>query len=180
MARRTIDRPRGARTMSTLPETDSIPLVDDEPSGRVIFPDRHTDVAGPTLRGHRSTARHDRRGFHVCFMPQDATERVERVECPVLDVSSTGMALVFDHALRVGQTARVIYRTVAYHLVRVTCRVRRCQAQSDGLFHIGLQFTRTLRAEELRPLKHRPGRDLVPGLRARRLNAETRDSIHTA
>lgn len=165
-SRERVRRP-GGKTMSDEP----IPLYDGELPDAKIIPDRSPEDSPDvgTLRQKRATARHTCEHFHVCFAPQLPSGRTEHVECPVFDISKGGISLEFDAKLDQGITGSIEYRTVNHSPVRVTGSVRHSQLLENGHYMIGFRFDRRLSFEELRTAKVRPGRDIVPGVRLRKL-----------
>lgn len=149
-----------------------IPLYDGEPSGAKII---HVDtgeqgrVDTETMRGKRGFARHTPKGINICLTVEHKSGKVEHVECPVVNMSATGIAVEFDQRLETGVTGCVAYRTISHQPVRVSCRVQRCQGLDSGRFLLALTLYRALSVEERRPAKPRPGRELAPGLRPRKL-----------
>ncbi len=156
----------GGRSMSDEP----IPLYDGELSGAKIIPEGAERVGQPPeTRVKRQSPRHKFERVHVCFSPMYQSGRVEHVECPVIDMSESGLAIEYDRRLGKGITGHVSYRTISNQPVRVSCTVRRCAAMDNGHFEVGVQLNRRLRSEEMRPAKTRPGRELAAGVRARKL-----------
>lgn len=147
-------------------ESDTIPLSEGELSGQVLTPERPGLKA---IRGRRSSSRHNCDNVHVCYSPTYKSGRVEHVECRVIDVSAAGISIEFDGPLEAGLLGRVSFRTEACRSVRVACKVCTCSELEDGLFAVGLQFSRRLQRPELRLAKRRAGREVAPGLRPRRL-----------
>jgi hypothetical protein len=150
---------------------ESIPLYDGELSGSAIIPDEEFvgDEAN-VAHSRRAVARRDCERVHVCFSAELDDDRVDHVECPVLNISKGGMAIEFDKPMRHGAKGSVSFRNVGNQPVRVNARVMRCAAQGKGRFILGLRFDRTLLVEECKPAYVRPGRDVSPGLRARKLS----------
>jgi hypothetical protein len=150
---------------------EPIPLYDGELSGSVIIPDGPSGALGtPTVRSRRVHKRRPGDGVCVCFSPTLFSGRVEHVECPVFNISAKGFAIEYDRKLEVGVTGYITYRTVSHQPVHVSCRVQRCSPLENGHFLVGLKLNRKLEIEETKPAKPRPGRDLAPGLRARKLH----------
>lgn len=149
---------------------EPIPLYDGELSGAKIIPDGAKGVGQPTeTRVKRQSPRHSFERVHVCFSPMYQSGRLEHVECPVIDLSESGLAIEYDRKLEKGVTGHISYRTISHQPVRVSCTVRRCAAMDNGHFEVGVQLNRRLRSEEMRPAKVRPGRELAAGVRARKL-----------
>ena len=149
---------------------EPIPLYDGELSGAKIIPDgaeRAEQQVETRVKRQRPRRSFDR--VHVCFSPMYQSGRVEHVECPVIDMSESGLAIEYDRKLGKGVTGHVSYRTISNQPVRVSCTVRRCAVMDNGHFEVGVQLNRRLRSEEMRPAKVRPGRELAAGVRARKL-----------
>lgn len=158
---------------------ETIPLYDGEPSGAVIrhesgglFQPVHRASGGAatgTASSRRKATRHDCERTCVCFSPHDAQGRVEDVECPVFDISKSGVALEYDRELRTGSACTIAYRTVSRQPVHVSGRICNCRDLGGGRFKLGIKLNRELRAEELKLAKKREGQDIAPGIRARPL-----------
>lgn len=156
---------------------ETIPLYDGELSGATIVHE-----AGPRAADCRdSTAqrrpRRKRRGartacerVHVCFSAIDATGRTDHTECPVIDVSKGGFCLEFDRPLASGVRVNIAYYTVSHRPVNVSGQVRHCRAMPNGRYRLGLELCRHLDAEEMKPSKTMPARDIAPGFHPRKLS----------
>ncbi len=156
---------------------ESIPLYDGEPSGAVIRHETHSlgpsRGTGGAVSARRKSARHDCERVQVCFTVQDPTRRAENANCPVVNLSKTGIAIEYDVKLRAGVPCSIAYRTVSHQDVRVSGVVRHCRDIGGGHYQLGIKFTRDLKFEELRPARFRQGRDVAPGLQLRPLAART-------
>ncbi len=155
-------------------EDEPIPLYDGPPIARRtpldagIGQNAATPPANAAVRSRRRTARRECERTFVCFTNTDAGGRVDHAECPVLNISGRGMALFYDRHVARGARVLVQYRTVSLSPVRLTATVKGCVLSTDGRYQVGLQFDRPLAAEEMRPARCLPGRDVAPGIRARR------------
>lgn len=147
-------------------EPESIPLCDESSSNKVVLTETPRQRG---LRGHRSARRIECENVFVCFAPRFITGRVDLAECPASNISETGIAIEYDAVLSEGLEGMVTYRTLDHSCVRVRCRVRICQPVGEGRYLVGLEFARNLRRNELSPARRRPGRDIAPGLRPRKL-----------
>ncbi len=147
-------------------DSDTIPIEDGPASSRVLVPEPGPDRC---VRGRRSAARQCCEHVVVCFSPVYQSGRVDHAECAVSEIAATGMAVVFDRPLERGLPGSVAYRILGGRHVRVQCRVRTCTKIGESRYLLGLQFTRRLRSADLKPLKHRGGRDIAPGARPRKL-----------
>jgi hypothetical protein len=149
---------------------ETIPLWDGEPSdAEIIHPHGSNGAATKAVRTRRRSPRRCYEGVHVCFSPDLPSGLLEHIECPVIDLSARGLAIEFDRRLEIGVTGYISYQTVSHQPVRVSCRVRRCSPLEDGHYRLGIRFDRNLRPEERMPAKVRPGREVSPGIRARKL-----------
>lgn len=156
---------------------ETIPLYDGELSGATIIPEGGAASAGSgtpsgTAQPPRPKRRNPRRPCHgvlVCFSPRLASGCVEHVLCPVLNISKGGIEIEYDREVATGAPASVAYRTISQRSVRVTGAVRHCSAVGNGRFRIGVELSRFLDCEELKPAKALPGRDVASGVRARKL-----------
>ena len=126
------------------------------------------------MRCKRSSPRHSADGIRVCFSPQVQLGRVEHVECPLINMSATGLAIEFDQRLGLGVMGYVAYWTMSRQPVRVSCTVRQCQPLENRRFLLGLKLDRKLTFDERRLAKMRPGRDLMPGVHPRKLREPAR------
>lgn len=149
---------------------DSIPLEEGEILSHVILPDQNSAIQRDYhLRGHRDATRRRTEGATVCLTLQDQAGRVEHIECPVMDLSATGVGLVFDQEIEQGRSCQIAYQTASHRLVRLHATVKRCVQTGPGRFEIGLRFTHRLEADQLRIVRRRPGRDITIGARMRKL-----------
>ena len=155
-------------------DDDPIPL--EESSGSPIIPlgvpageSADFQDTGTSVRIHRKQSRRSCTNTRVCFSPEFDSGKVDPTECPVINISAGGFALEFDRRLVVGQRGTITYRAENGRPVNVGCVTRQCIEQMDGLFRLGLKLDRKLQPEEMRPLRVAVGRDLAPGIRARKL-----------
>ena len=105
----------------------------------------------------------------VCFSPRLASGLVEHVVCPLCNISKGGVEIEYDRDVATGTSASVTYQTISRRRVRVIGTVRHCGAMDNGHFRIGIELSRFLDYEELKPAKTLPGRDVAPGVRTRKL-----------
>ena len=158
---------------------EPIPLYDGESTGAEIIPEGGAppDASGSPADGSttkpprpkRRSPRWRSRGVLVCFSPRLASGRVEHVLCPLCNISKGGVEIEYDREVAAGAPASVSYRTISRRRVRVTGTVRHCSPMGDGRFRIGVDLCRHLDYEELKPATALPGRDVAPGVRARKL-----------
>lgn len=146
---------------------DPIALVDGEISGKVLLHESSLDRSRP--RGRRDSARRVSKGVTVCFTPSDESGRVEHVECPLVDLSSSGLGLTFDKPIDLDRACEIAFQTASHRLVRVHARVKRCMQVGENRYEVGLQFTHRLTAEQQKIVRRRPGRDITIGSRMRPL-----------
>jgi len=146
---------------------EPIELFDGEIVSKVILSESARE--SQRTRGRRDSARRAAKGVTVCFTPQDESGRVEHVECPLVDLSASGLGLVFDKAIDVDRACQIAYQTASHRLVRLNARVKRCVQVGDQRFEIGLRFTQRITAEQQLIVKRRPGRDITIGSRMRQL-----------
>jgi hypothetical protein len=155
-------------------DDDPIPLYDGPPIGKTVPPEvgatGSPDAADAksAVRSRRRGARRDCERTVVCFVHTGVDGRIDHAECPVINISKLGMALLYDRFVARGTRATVQFRTVSLSPVRVTACVRNCMPSGGECYRLGLQFDRPLAAEEMRPARCLPGRDVAPGIRARR------------
>ncbi|MFQ5429809.1 MAG: PilZ domain-containing protein [Phycisphaerae bacterium] len=161
-----------------------IPLFDGEPCGARIIHERaggaagssapESETAAATVRGRRKAVRRRCRGILVCFSPTDSSGRTEHVICPLIDLSRGGFCVEFDRPLAIGVRGAIAYRTVSHRPVNVSATVRHCAPLGGNRYRIGLKLARFLDGEELKPAHIRPGNDVAPGLRPRKLRPTNR------
>lgn len=151
------------------PADGRIPLDESEPSASALRPVPACDGSATAVRGRRTSPRKSHEGCHVLFAPEARPGQIDQAECPLVDISAGGMAIKYDRPLKPGVKGAVSYRSVCDLPVHVTFVVRRCVPQESGLYLIGLQLDRKLRIEDRRPVRCRPGREVVAGVRARRI-----------
>lgn len=150
---------------------EPIALVDGEIVSKVVLHESSLDRSRP--RGRRDSARRVTKGVTVCFTPQDESGRVEHVECPLVDLSSSGIGLVYDKPIDVDRACQVAFQTASHRLVRVHARVKRCICIGESRYEVGLRFTHRITAEQQLIVKRRPGRDITIGSRMRPLASTT-------
>lgn len=161
--------PDGGRADPTA--CDPIPLVEGEPCAAIILPpDGRTSANEPSVRGARDSVRHSYEGVSVCLSIQDGSGRVDHAECPVVDLSASGVGLLYDRRVEPGVTGHVSFRTIDQKPVRVACIIKRCRPIHDRLYELGIRFKRRLDRVEQRPQKLRPGRELASGIRPRKFD----------
>lgn len=151
---------------------EPIPLYEGESSNSKIVHEQPANAQAfisHAARSKRSSVRKSCDRTKVCFSPQESLGRAEHVECPVIDLSATGLAVEFDKPLASGVSGHVAYWTVGHRPVRVSCTVRRCIPMDNGHFLIGLKLDRKLTLEEKKPAKTFGGREIAMGLRPRKL-----------
>lgn len=149
---------------------EPIPLFDGEPSGSVILPERgSSSVPARMLRSRRVSPRKGCENVHVCFSPETPSGLVDNAECPLINISSLGMAVEYDKPLRKGTSAHVSYYSITRIPVHVGCMVRHCDTLDNGRYLIGLRMSRTLKYEERKPMRVGHGRVVSPTVRARKL-----------
>lgn len=159
---------RGASMASDEP----IPLYDGEPSGATIIPEggaTTNDHQTPPPRPKRRNPRRPCCSILVCFSPRLASGRVEHVLCPLCNISKGGVEIEYDGEVATGTSASVSYHTASRRCVRVTGTVRHCCEMDNGRFRIGIELNRFLDYEEIKPAKALSGREVAPGVRARKL-----------
>lgn len=148
---------------------EPIALCEGEITSKVVLHESSLDRSRP--RGRRDSARRVSKDVTVCFTPQDESGRVEHVECPLVDLSSSGVGLVYDKPIDVDRACDLAFQTASHRLVRVHARVKRCISISENRYEVGLRFTQRLTAEQQLIVKRRPGRDITIGSRMRPLAA---------
>jgi hypothetical protein len=149
---------------------EPIPLWDGEPStAKIIHEHRGLADGAATVRCKRGSPRSPCDGVHVCFSVERRLGEVEYVECPLIDISATGLAVEYDQKLEFGTTGYIAYWTVGHQPVRVSCTIRQCRMLDEGRYLLGIKLDRKLNFEERRPARLRLGREVVPGVRPRKL-----------
>ena len=148
---------------------DPIELYDGEIVSKVVLHESAREAA--KTRGRRDSARRIAKGVTVCFTPQDESGRVEHAECPLVDLSSSGIGLVYDKEIDVDRACEIAYQTASHRLVRLHARVKRCICIGENRYELGLRFTHRITAEQQLIVKRRPGRDITIGSRMRQLVA---------
>jgi hypothetical protein len=132
-------------------------------------PNRLASPLASTLRCKRLGPRKACSRIAVCFSTDPSTGPVEQVECPVFDISVTGIAIEFDRPLKSDARGSISFWSVGLQPVRVGCTVRRCRQDGRGHYVLGLRFDRRLGPDEVRPAPLREGREVAPGARPRKL-----------
>lgn len=149
---------------------EPIPLYDGELSGSIILPERGSSSTDTnTVRSRRTNPRKGCENVHVCFSPETESGKVDNAECPLVNISSHGMAIEYDRPLRKGLSANVSYYSITRIPVHVGCAIRNCVALDNGHYQIGLRLNRPLKYEERKPMRVGAGRVVSPSVRARRL-----------
>jgi hypothetical protein len=151
---------------------EPIPLYDGEPSGAKIVHstyERLSPADTQTAQSRRGSARRPQEGVFVCLTVEYKNGKVEHVECPVINMSASGVAVEFDQKVELGVTGAIQYSTISHQPVRTCCSITRCQPLDNGRFLLALKLNKPLSVEERRPAKLRPGRQLVSGLHSRKL-----------
>lgn len=156
---------------------NGIPLCDGDITGEVLMPE---SPGLNTLNGRRRSLRRACENVCVCFSPEYKSGRVEYVECPVLDISASGISILFDGPLEPGMSGRISYRADGSKAVRIASNVRTCTEVEPGVFTLGLKFVRGLTSQELRLAKRRIGREVAPGVRLRKLKFVAGDTAARA
>jgi hypothetical protein len=157
---------------------EPIPMWDGEVSGTVAVPQEPVSTPTSTVRSRRQSPRTPCTGVALCFTPELPTGMTENVECPVVDKSAIGFAIVYDRPLAAGVRAQVAYMTVGHQPVRIGCAVRHCAPREDGYYLLGIKLDRLLNFEEKRLARSQPGRPVVPGIKPRKLRAPTSPPDH--
>lgn len=164
-------------------DSDPIPLYDGPPSGYLIHHTAQAAADDATSSGGRQAVRSRRRGARrecertrVCLTVTEGDGRVDHAECPVVNISRSGMALHYDRRIVRGARVTIQYRTVSLSPVHVTAAVRHCVPAGPDRYQIGLSLDRPLAGEELRPARDLPGRDVAPGIRGRRFATNRGDA----
>ncbi|MEK6644490.1 MAG: PilZ domain-containing protein [Planctomycetota bacterium] len=154
-------------------DDEPIPLEECTLTWADIVPDQRVLDAPIAESGayKRSHARHDCTSSSICLTIEHSSGKVEHVECPVMNMSTGGFAILFDGALRKGTRGTVSYRSAMGKPVQVACTVLHCAPVEEGRFKLGLKLDRPLRIEEARPARTGHGREVSPGLRPRKLKA---------
>ncbi|HKQ49247.1 MAG TPA: PilZ domain-containing protein [Phycisphaerae bacterium] len=149
---------------------DAIPLSTDGSSGATIQPERSTGgTETHALRSRRTNPRRECENVHVCFSPQTQTGLPDNVECPLLNISASGMAIEYDRPLKKGVSAYVSYYSISRVPINIGCVVQHCDLQTSGHYIIGLRTNRPLKYEERKPMRVGAGRVVSPHVRARKL-----------
>ncbi len=154
-------------------DDDPIPLEESTLTWADIVPDQSAmDAPIATDGGHkRAHARHECMSVSICLTLEHQSGKVEHVECPVVNASAGGFAVLYDAVLKKGMRGKVSYRSATGRPVNVACTVRHCAPAEEGRFRLGLKLDRPLKFEEARPARTGMGREVSPGLRPRKLKA---------
>lgn len=152
-------------------DDDPIPLEESTLTWADIVPDQSAmDAPIATDGGHkRAHARHECASVSICLTIEHQSGKVEHVECPVVNASAGGFAVLYDAVLKKGSRGKVSYRSATGRPVNVACTVRHCASVGEGRYRLGLQLDRPLKFEEARPARTGMGREVSPGLRPRKL-----------
>lgn len=154
------------------PDDDPIPLWDGPVSATPIIHESRNASNGEARNGVRAKRQHTRHSMEnvlVCFSMHDASGRLDHVDCPLVDMSCDGVAIVYDRRTAVGVRCFVSYRTVSQQPVHVGGVVKNCAKVTASRFRIGVLLDRQLHKEEQKPAKHLPGRSVSPTHQGRRL-----------
>lgn len=146
-----------------------IPLEESDGTASQIVPTKSSLDGADIVRGRRKDARKAFEGIWVLFEPDARANGTEQVECPLVDISVTGFAVLYDRPLKSGVKGYVSYRSQCDKPVRISFTVKRTIPQSGGRYLIGCQMDKKLNVEDRRPARVRPGRSVVAGIRARRI-----------
>lgn len=166
-------------------DDDSIPLSEGSSSPVQIIHTTHRAPDGGEIRpvrGKRNTPRRQLDNVEVCLSAHDASGRTDHVDCPLVDVSQDGVAVVCDRRVSVGIRCYVSYRTVSHQPVHVGGVVKNCAKIGASRYRIGILLDRHLRREEQKPAKCLPGRSVSPTHHGRKLRGavSASDSESTA
>jgi hypothetical protein len=149
-----------------MPDNESIPLEECGGEATIHLP----ADARISVRCRRKLARHNYRNMmRICFSPQFDSGKVDPTECPVVDISAGGFSIEYDRRTPLGLRGTISYRADSGLPVHIGCTVRHCVEQMDGLFRLGIKLDRKLQVAELRPIRIAIGREIAPGIRARKL-----------
>lgn len=155
-----------------------IPLEPNSESVSSDAPGTHAEEVGSRItanateravRSHRREARKAIEGVWVLFEPDANCGGNAQVECPLVDISLAGFSAIYDKPIRVGMKGYVSYRNMCDKPIRVAFTVKRCMRQSESRYLIGASLDKRLNIEDRKPAKTRPGRQVVSGIRARRI-----------
>jgi hypothetical protein len=154
-------------------DLETIPLVDGDSSGWSITPDSVV-APGPHagVRCRRRNLRKQCGRSLLCFSRELTGGRVDQVACPIINISTTGVAFEFDEPLNPGTGGAVAYRAVNGRAVHVNCVVRQCRPNDNGRYMIGARFDRKLHELEDKPTHSSVGKEIAPGVRPRKLRDE--------
>jgi hypothetical protein len=152
-----------------------IPLDDGNSSGAGIIHYAPSNL-GTTVRGRRASSRRICENMHICFSPEMPSGRIDHAECPLLSIAVGGIDIEYDQFLAIDTRARVAYRAATGRPVDVGCSVRRCDPRPEGRYCVGLKLDRKLLYEETKPARLGIGREVAPGIRARKLRSPDSDA----
>lgn len=158
---------------------DSIPLCEQSTARiPILHQSRSAAESGSArpIRGKRHDARHHVENVLVCFSSHDASGRLDHADCPLVDVSREGVALVCDRRVTVGSRCFVSYRTISQQPVHIGGVVKNCARIDAARYRIGLLLDRHLQQDELKPAKARAGRSVSPVHHGRKLRGLDTDS----
>ena len=151
-------------------DDDAIPLEDGEITGCQITPESRSDGGVmTTVRTKRKMARKNVGRSFLCFGATLAGGKTDQAACPIVDISTKGLAFEYDQEIKLQSKGFVAYRSVSGRPVHITCVVRRCIPMEGGRFLIGVLLDRKLQFDEIRPAQASPGREIAPNLRPRKL-----------
>lgn len=150
-----------------------IPLETPDPSHGAIIPDQGPSQTTGTVRSRRKDSRKAFDGIWVLFEPDSRTGGTIQVECPLIDISVSGFALIYDKPMKSGIKGYLSYRSMCDKPVRVSFTIKRCIPRPDSRYFIGGQFDKRLNVEDRKPARSRAGRSVVLGVRARRIPADS-------
>lgn len=155
-----------------VPDDESIPLCEPSSAATPIVhesSDMSSADRNRAIRGKRHNPRRPMENVHICFSLHDASGRLDHIECPLVDVSREGVAVICDRRTPVGMRCYVSYRTVSQQPVHVGGVVKNCAKFGVSRYRIGVLLDRHLQQEEQRPAKRRIGRSVSPTHQCRRL-----------
>jgi hypothetical protein len=162
---------------------DSIPLYDGPPTHAQIIAANPAQSNGETnspVRHRRQASRKPAENVEVCLSAHDASGRTDHCECPLLDISAGGAAVLFDRVIVPGSRCYVSYRSISRQPIHVGGTARSCERLGPKCFRIGIKFDRALSIDEQRAAKRRIGKAVSPIHKARRFRALGDDPPATA
>jgi hypothetical protein len=151
-------------------DADPIPLADGDLSDCAIVPlgDRKLGTQA-VLRSRRRNHRRSCGRSMLSFTHELPGGRADHIACPIVDISTTGVAFEFDEAVEQGAGCGVAYRTIDGRPVHVNGLVRQCRYAGPGRYIVGVRFDRKLQPNEDKPAHSSLGREIAPGVRPRKL-----------